>query len=581
MKRNRILKNLKISQKLLASIVMMLVITILSQAFNLLHLKEAQETAESIADENVENMIYFTDAYTFILSMDGLAAKYYLTGSAETREQYRTIIDSCQSKAREAIVQMQEGMKGTEQEAAIDSMLEEYDAYYGKLAEGIKLTDGGQGQQAYAMFLSEMEPITINIYEKLRGINDYNKAQTQVLKERLDTNETAALYTAAACFAVTLVIILLIWLFMQRGVVKPVLRTKKELEAITRGIEEDRGDLTSRIQINTRDEIGELAQGINGFLAVLQEIIGNIQVVSGSLNNNFTVFEDGIKKVIDSAADNSAAMEEMSAGMEETAANIEEVNVTAADVNGLLKDMTGKAGEGVELADEISARAEKLQVTSGEARETTRNVLEEIGEKVKATIERSREVEQINLLTNTILDITSQTNLLALNASIEAARAGEQGKGFAVVAGEIGHLAARSSETANQIQKISGYVIEAVRELAADSDRMLEFVESDVMKDYTQMVKTGEEYNRDAKSIDRIMKEFQNTANQLETSMINIVNSIEGVSQIISESSNNVQTVAENSTELSRDIDVFQSTLTESTRSVDNLSNAVVKFQKI
>lgn len=271
----------------------------------------------------------------------------------------------------------------------------------------------------------------------------------------------------------------------------------------------------------------------------------------------------------------------MSAGMEETAANIEEVNITTSDINNLLQAITSKANKGVNLAEEISTRAENLKHTSATAQETTQNILQDIGQNVKVTIEKSKEVEQINVLTDTILNITSQTNLLALNAAIEAARAGEQGRGFAVVAGEIGHLAARSRETANQIQEVSNSVIEAVRDLAADSNRMLEFVESRVMNDYVAMVETGEKYDRDAKTVDQMMIEFRDTASQLEKSMDGIINAIDGVATIISESSNNAQTVAENSESLYKDVELFQDALKESSSSVENLNNAVVKFKNV
>jgi methyl-accepting chemotaxis protein len=185
------------------------------------------------------------------------------------------------------------------------------------------------------------------------------------------------------------------------------------------------------------------------------------------------------------------------------------------------------------------------------------------------------------MLTNTILDITSQTNLLALNASIEAARAGEQGKGFAVVAGEIGHLALRSRETANQIQEVSNSVIDSVRELADDSNRMLQFVNSHVINDYSMMVETGEKYDMDAKTVEQIMNEFYKTAGSLDKSIESIVKAIEGVTSIIGESSHNAQIVAENSEKLFKDVEAFRNALAESSGSVSNLNNVIFKFKNI
>ncbi len=578
---NDFIKNLKISVKILLAVMLIFVVAIVAQVISLVYQRKAQDTADRVVNGNVEDLIAYSDAYTFILSMDGLAAKYYLAEEAEVREQYKTIIDSCQSQARDSILLLQESMKNTENAETVTALLEEYDEYYSKLEEGITISDAGKGKQAYAMFLSEMEPITVKIYEKLRGLNTYNKTLAENLVDSLEVNKRSALIATAVSFLITVLITLAVWIFIHISLVKPTIRARKALQLITKDIENGKGDLTKRISVESNDEIGELVQGINSFIDELQKTISDIQYVSQDLRKNFNVFETGIRKVIDSVADNSAAMEEMSAGMEETASNIEEVNASTTDINNLIQVITGKADKGVNLAEEISTRAGDLKKTSADAQESTKHVLRDIGQNVKVTIEKSKEVEQINVLTNTILDITSQTNLLALNASIEAARAGEQGKGFAVVAGEIGHLAARSKETANQIQEISNSVIEAVRELAADSNRMLEFVESRVINDYSVMVETGEKYDSDAKTVDQIMNEFRNTARQLEESMNSIVKAIDSVTIIISESSNNAQNVAENSESLYKDVERFQNALTESSDSVENLNSAVVKFKNI
>ncbi|MBB5194164.1 methyl-accepting chemotaxis protein [Anaerocolumna cellulosilytica] len=580
-KKKNFLQSLKISQKIVLSIMMIFIISIASQIMSDIYLQKAQKTADIITRDNIGDLIAYSDAYTFTLSMDGVAAKYYLTENTAVREQYKAIIDSCSEQARSSILQLQESMKNTENTEAIAELLKEYDEYYGKLVEGIQMTDAGNGQQAYSMFMSEMEPITIRMYEKLRNLNTYNKSLANNLLASLNTDKNAAMVIIVLSFVLTLTITIVVWLFIHANLVKPTIRAKKALQSITQDIEEGQGDLTKRINVEANDEIGELVQGINSFMAKLQKTISDIHFVSQDLKKNFQIFETGISKVIDNVADNSASMEEMSAGMEETAANIEEVNVSTSDVTQLIHIITNKADKGVTLADEISARAAELRQTSVEAQDSTKYMLQDIGQNVKVTIEKSKEVEEINMLTDTILDITAQTNLLALNAAIEAARAGEQGKGFAVVAGEIGHLAARSRETANQIQKISNSVIDAVRELAADSNRMLEFVESRVMNDYTEMVETGVKYDRDAQTVDQIMSEFKDTAEQLEKTMYEIMRSIDGVATIINESSNNVQTVAGNSENLFKDVELFQDALRDSTQSVENLNQAVIIFKNI
>ena len=113
---------------------------------------------------------------------------------------------------------------------------------------------------------------------------------------------------------------------------------------------------------------------------------------------------------------------------------------------------------------------------------------------MKRALEKSKEVKNINVLTESILQITEQTNLLSLNAAIEAARAGEAGKGFAVVANEIRNLAEDSRNAANKIQSMTMEVIKSVEDLASSSEKVLDFIGTKVIDDYKTMVSIGDQY---------------------------------------------------------------------------------------
>ena len=122
-------------------------------------------------------------------------------------------------------------------------------------------------------------------------------------------------------------------------------------------------------------------------------------------------------------------------------------------------------------------------------KEKTVETFDGIHKDVAEAVEASKSVNEIEKLTENILNIATQTNLLALNASIEATRAGEAAQGFAVVADEIRQLADSSRETANNIQEISGKVIEAVNNLSANATEMIRFVDEKVALDYDNFVK--------------------------------------------------------------------------------------------
>ncbi|MCX8008064.1 MAG: methyl-accepting chemotaxis protein, partial [Coriobacteriia bacterium] len=155
-------------------------------------------------------------------------------------------------------------------------------------------------------------------------------------------------------------------------------------------------------------------------------------------------------------------------------------------------------------------------VVSQSAAHDIRNAIDK---DMRGAIEQSKAVEQINILTESILQITSQTNLLALNAAIEAARAGEAGKGFAVVAEEIRKLAEDSKNTVNQIQSVTQLVVSSVESLKRNSEKALNFIDTTVVGDYKTMVGIGEQYYKDAESVQDLVSDFSATAEELLASI--------------------------------------------------------------
>ena len=166
----------------------------------------------------------------------------------------------------------------------------------------------------------------------------------------------------------------------------------------------------------------------------------------------------------------------------------------------------------------------------------------------------SKKVDQINELTADILTISQQTNLLALNASIEAARAGESGKGFAVVAEEIRVLADTSRETANNIQDISKMVNQSVLSLAKNSNDMIEFIRTDILKDYDYYVEAGETYSKSAEKIDNTMDEFAAMTENQKKVISEMANAFEQISSTVEESTIGIGNVSESTSDLVSDI---------------------------
>ena len=329
-------------------------------------------------------------------------------------------------------------------------------------------------------------------------------------------------------------------IYINRTVANPAKNASGHLSEIIQKIDNNEGDLTERIQVKTKDEVGQLVTGVNGFIAQLQGIMVKIRDESTHMNELVNNITSGINDSNENASSISATMEELSASMEEVAATLDEITTGSQDVLNSANQMSDMAEEGKEYVGGIKGRAINVRSEAEMSKSTATNMLSSIRGLLEVAIENSRSVEQINALTNDILGISNQTNLLALNASIEAARAGEAGRGFAVVADEIRDLAERSKDTANNIQEISGMVTTAVEDLAKNANDMVAFIDETVLADYDKFVDMANTYHDDADYMDETLQNFYASADRLRGTMAQMAEGIDGINIAVDESAQGV-----------------------------------------
>lgn len=338
------------------------------------------------------------------------------------------------------------------------------------------------------------------------------------------------------------------------------------------------GDLTAKIDIKTKNEIGDLANVVNKLLSNLREIIAAVVDEAKNVEASVGVVSNNMKDLYDNMHEISATTEEMSASMEQTAASTEEMNATAEEISHAVEAIALKAQQGSMAATEIKKRADNLKMSAKQSQENANEIYETAQERLKNAIAQSKEVEQINTLSNAIMSITEQTNLLALNAAIEAARAGEAGKGFAVVADEIRKLADESKKTAGEIQDITKTVIESFGNLSGSSDLVLQFIEKQVIKDYEMLVKSGEQYSDDAAAINNLVTNFSATSEELLASIHSMTEAIGEIASTNNDNVNGITSIAASSSDMTGMASDVNGKAEDSKKSTAHLLNIVSKF---
>ncbi|MBR1853810.1 MAG: methyl-accepting chemotaxis protein [Lachnospiraceae bacterium] len=339
------------------------------------------------------------------------------------------------------------------------------------------------------------------------------------------------------------------------------------------------GDLTQKIQVNSKDEVGDIAENINNLLEYIRTVVSSISGNSNRLSGSVETALNMTVRTNDQLVGVSATMEEMSAAMEETSASLQQVQFSTQQIQSDVDGLNVSVQRGTSYAQEMQGRAQQMCKNAAEETKIAETAAENMTKSLDEKIEKSKDVENISKLTQTILEIADETNLLSLNASIEAARAGEQGRGFAVVASEISSLATHSAETAKQIQIITEEVISNVKGLADESTKMVDFVKVKTIGGYRQLMDTGLQYQKDAEQVSDMLRSVEEASENIERSMESVNSAMDDVSRAVEESARGVSDVASSVSEMSSNMNQNREVVNENASIAQHLDSEVNKFK--
>lgn len=462
-----------------------------------------------------------------------------------------------------------------------EAILSNYEGLKYENANLMAYSANGNKEAAYALANGAISEYADKIDQNITAIQEVVNNNADTAKQQLTKVYKYSLTVSFVTIAVSMASLLFAVFSVLKMVIVPLSKTKNEINEIIDDIDRREGDLTRRVTIMENQEVAAVGSGINLFMGKLQDIFKTIIHNSKRMETVVNEVRESVMTSNSSVSDLSALTEELSATMQEMSDNAALINSNTESVAGEVNQIAGRTTEINNYTKEMKGHADSMESAARSNMESTGTKVNEILEVLNRAIEDSNSVNQVNSLTDDILNIASQTNLLALNASIEAARAGDAGRGFAVVATEISQLAAASQEAANRIQQINSVVTQAVHNLADNANGLVQYMNESILPEFEEFVTAGSEYKNKATYIENVMNEFESKTDSLKNTMVEIQKSINTIAHAIEEGAKGVSNAADSTQVLVTDMENISNRMDENFEIATDLKKETAIFTKI
>ncbi len=483
---------LTLQQRLAVPVILLGLITLLSNVLAVFSINNVNANAGTIVDEYMVSESNLEDIRQSMMDIHRLALSHIVAAD------HATMIRLVQEiKAAEAI--LDEKLADYEpfaEEAGQDdyrALLRAYDSFKHALVRLVCASADSRTQDAYAMANGDVARYSDAAEEHLDTMYDAVSGQARTARDRLFWVYLSSLLISAVALVLGIVLVLAAFRIIRKYVIAPIRGAMDTLRDSSERISEVVGDVRRRTDSSS------------GSVCVLSEVTGQLSTALAGI------------------AGGTAAIRTSASGTQEDAAAMAD---ECAAING--------------YSAEMRTRAERMEQSAQAQIETVRARIDEILSVLQGAIQQSRNVDRIGILTKDILSISSNTDLIAINASIEATRAGAAGKGFAVVAREVRQLADSCAETAGHIQEVSTVVTGAVDYLANSAQELVDYLSSAIYAQFEQSIQSGKQYKEDAAYIGQSIETFNSRVERLRAAMDEVAGSISGISESIDDAASGV-----------------------------------------
>jgi methyl-accepting chemotaxis protein len=403
--------------------------------------------------------------------------------------------------------------------------------------------------------------------DELIKIGDIEKSKIAEREEQMISARNVTIMALVGGSLLGVIIVIFVMILVDRSVVKNIKKTSGMLKDIAEG----EGDLTKRLEIDSNDEIGDLAKSFNSFIdkigSLVREVVDNTNVLSNSTEEVLIAIEQsnrGMSEVVHTLSRVTDNIQNSASISEEAMASIEEVAGQAHMIQGEAQNADEKGTKVLNAAIKGEGSVKEVVTAINNVKGSSKDVLGVIGELNVAT-------NEIGQIVSMMRGITEQTSLLALNASIEAARAGEAGRGFAVVAEEVKKLSEESKQSAEQITVIVSEIQRKMQKTDSIIYQEQTYVDTSVAK----VSNTSEEFN----NILSYVKEMSNRIKAMTTASVQQASVTTEMSGAINLLSEGLQENAAASEEISASMESQANLYKQIEHNVENIRNITDKLK--
>ncbi len=569
-----------IKMYIMIPVIILGIVSIISNTMAVINIRNVNANASNIADNYMTGISDLGVIQKQTQELHNKALSHIIATDADTMISVINGIKAEEIELEENLANYKKKMPEEEQKT-YEKLMANYEGLKVAMANVAAYSASGDSEAAYACANGDLATYGDAMQENMDTLIAAANKGAASARSQLESVYNTALISNVIAIMVSAVAVLAAMFSVNKRIIKPIRVAQREISQIISDIDRREGDLTKRVTVYSNDEIAALGKGINAFMEKLQHILQMITNNSQKMDVVVNEVMDSVRTSNNSVSDLSALTEELAATMEEVSANAAVINTNAGEVREEVNEIADKTSKINEYSIQMKEHAENMENTARTNMESTSIKVNEILSVLNQAIEDSNSVNQVNSLTDDILNIASQTNLLALNASIEAARAGEAGKGFAVVADEISQLADASREAANNIQQINGVVTAAVHNLANHANGLVSYMNESILPEFEAFVTAGSEYRDNATYIENVMAEFNTKTDALKSAVSEIANSIDTITTAIDEGVTGVTGAAENTQVLVGDMDSITGHMDENQQIAGALKQETEVFIKL